>query len=164
MAWHDGDAAQEELSERTLSLEVQVHSELVQHVDVSDASERGCLEGACGVEIDEALLYVPRCDWSTIMPVVTTVQSKTKISCCTREVCRVSIAQICCSTCGTARVAEEAVAGSHPVNILQYRGALVDTGACGRSLTAEWVLYEKVVVDVTHYVPIPGVAGSGERA
>src|SRR5207247_4317167 len=109
LAWHDGDAAQEELSERTLSLEVQVHSELVQHVDVSDASERGCLEGACGVEIDEAVLYVPRCDWSTIMPVVTTVQSKTKISCCTREVSRGSIAEMCWRTGSPARVRREAV-------------------------------------------------------
>jgi len=36
VAWNYGDTAEEELSERTLSLEVKVHSELVQDVDVSN--------------------------------------------------------------------------------------------------------------------------------
>src|SRR5947208_8520443 len=36
VAWNYGDTAKEELSERTLSREVKVHSELVQDIDVSN--------------------------------------------------------------------------------------------------------------------------------
>src|SRR5256712_5172503 len=80
VAWHYGDTAEKELSERTLSLEVKVHRELVQDVNVSNIGERCCLEGACGVEVDVAVLYVPCCDRTSVLPMVTAVQRETKIS------------------------------------------------------------------------------------
>ena len=79
MAWDYSDATDEQLSERTLSLQVQVQSELVYHIDVSNVGERCCLERACSVKVGEAVLYVPRCDRTSVLPMVGTVQRKTKI-------------------------------------------------------------------------------------
>src|SRR5438876_9649546 len=129
VAWHYGDTAEEELSERTLSLEVKVHRELIQDVNVSNVRERCSLESACSVEVDVAVLYVPCCDRTRVLPVVTTVQRETKISRCVCKVCRVTIAQCCRGAGGTAWVAEEARAGRHPVNVLEIRSALIDSSS-----------------------------------
>src|SRR5207302_6929512 len=101
------------------------------------------------------ILHVPCCDRSTIMPVVTTVECEAKIGGCVCKIRRVTIPQCCRSARWTTRVAEEAVAGRHPVNILQYRRTLVDTGARGRSLTAEWILHEETVIDIAHHITVP---------
>ena len=50
----------------------------------------------------------------------------------------------------------------HPVNVLQYRRTLVDTGARRRSLTAEWVLCEETVIDIAHHITVPD-GGEVER-
>src|SRR5436305_4761396 len=73
VAWHYGDTAEEELSEWTLSLEVKVHSELVQDVDVSNIRERCSLEGASGVEIGVAVLYVPSSDGTAVLPMIASI-------------------------------------------------------------------------------------------
>src|SRR5438876_9958643 len=150
VAWHYGDTAEEELSERTLSLEVKVHRELIQDVNVSNVRERCSLESACSVEVDVAVLYVPCCDRTRVLPVVTTVQRETKISRCVCKVCRVTIAQCCRGARGTAWVAEEAVTSSHPVNVLQNRGTLRDTGSSSKSCRVGTlrVLRKERVIDV----------------
>ena len=74
MPWDHRDRAYEIFGERALGLEIQVKSKLVQDIDVSNAGKRGCLVRACGVEVDEAILHIPRCNRSTVMPVVATVQ------------------------------------------------------------------------------------------
>src|SRR5438094_776787 len=65
VAWDYGDTTDEQFSEWTLSLEIQVKSIFVKHIDVGDVGERGCLVSSCSVEIDEAVLHVPRCYRST---------------------------------------------------------------------------------------------------
>jgi len=79
-AWKRGYASNEQLSEGPPSFEVEVESELVQDIDVSNVSERRCLKRACGVEVHEAVLYIPSSDGTPVLPVVTAVQRETKIS------------------------------------------------------------------------------------
>ena len=104
-AWKCGYASNEQLGEGPPSLEIEVESELVQDIDMSNISERRCLKRACSVEIHEAVLYIPCCDRTTVLPVVSTVESQAKISCCMREVSRVAVAEDRRGTHGTPNVA-----------------------------------------------------------
>src|SRR6267143_6035727 len=127
VAWDYGDTPDEQFSEWTPSLEIQVKSKLVEDVHVSNVRERSRLERTSGVEIHEAVLYIPSRYRTTVLPVVAMVQTETKISNSVRKVCRVTIAKVCCSARWTTGVAEEAVTGSRPVNVLQYRRTLRNT-------------------------------------
>src|SRR5438876_10103166 len=93
MAWDYGDTTDEQFSERTRGLEIQVKSKLVDDVDVSNVRERGRLERTSSVEVHVAVLHVPRSYRSTVMPLVDAVQADTKIGDRVRKVCRVSIAK-----------------------------------------------------------------------